>query len=417
MPSNWSIPFFPKKQPKHMPANENVKGLCFLSDEKGQILKVFQDDLDAKSRFKKGQLFGAQLDQGSLGKALDFLLEIKSNGCTFDWKFSLTAAGRKKSLTCGGIQAEQGLLIFGAWDRSRSLKVYEQAVTKGYVNLRKDKMQTPHTWTPSEKGSDMPGLYFDEMTRLNNELAQLQRELAKKNVELEKLNKLKSQFLGMAAHDIRNALWVIQLSSRVLLQECGHLLDEEQLDSLNMIFSSSKSVQKIIDKFLNVVNITEGRIELNPQNLDVMLLVSHCVKLNKSLAEKNGISFLITPKDKEIPAWVDPTAMEQVLNNLLSNAIKYSPKNGQIRISAKDRKDDILLSVKDQGPGIPPENQKSIFEPFVRDGKKRIKHQKSFGLGLAIVKKIVEAHKGRVWFDSKKSEGTVFFVSLPKVQR
>jgi signal transduction histidine kinase len=101
----------------------------------------------------------------------------------------------------------------------------------------------------------------------------------------------------------------------------------------------------------------------------------------------------------------------------LSNAIKYSPKNGQIRISAKDRKDDILLSVKDQGPGIPPENQKSIFEPFVRDGKKRIKHQKSFGLGLAIVKKIVEAHKGRVWFDSKKSEGTVFFVSLPKVQR
>jgi signal transduction histidine kinase len=292
--------------------------------------------------------------------------------------------------------------------------VYQKAIENGYFHRK-------YTTDPASAGlkrdeslSDWESRYFDEMTRLNNELTNLQRDYAKKNLELEKLNKLKNQFLGMAAHDIRNSLWVIQLSSRLLIQETDHLLNEEQLDALDTIFKSSKSVQKVVDKFLSLVNITEGKIELNYQHLDIMLLISHCTKLNKALAEKRKVTFAVSPTNREIEAWIDPSAMEQVLNNLLSNAIKYSPKGSVVQIHVKVEKDDIQLSVKNKGEGIPPEKQKNIFKPFVRDSQQRLKDQKSFGLGLAIVKKIVEAHNGRVWIKSRKNQGATFFISLPK---
>jgi signal transduction histidine kinase len=254
---------------------------------------------------------------------------------------------------------------------------------------------------------------YDELSRLNNELANLQRELAKKNAELEHLSALKDQFLGMAAHDLRTPLSIILGYSSFLEEDLSGDLAEEQAEFLSVIRSSSRFMLHLVNSLLDVATIESGKLELELQPTDLAALVARTVSLNATLAEGKRIR-LACECDERLPQMaLDGPKMEQVLNNLLSNAIKFSYPDGTVVVRLVRQGDYAVLSVADHGRGIPEEQLDELFQWFARTRVKGTAGEKGTGLGLAIAQKIVEGHMGDIWVESTLGQGSRFYVSLP----
>ncbi|MEJ5200105.1 MAG: ATP-binding protein, partial [Anaerolineae bacterium] len=154
-------------------------------------------------------------------------------------------------------------------------------------------------------------------------------------------------------------------------------------------------------------------LELNLDAVDLPELVRRSIALNQVLAERKRITITLRVAD-EIPIlFIDPSKIRQVLDNLLSNAIKYSQENTAVLVTLKRCDREVLLTVTDQGQGIPPEEMHKLFQWLSKTSVKSTAGEKSSGLGLAIARRIVEGHKGRLWAESEVGKGTTFYVALP----
>ncbi len=247
----------------------------------------------------------------------------------------------------------------------------------------------------------------------NNELSNLSRELQKTNAELVKLNELKNQFLGMAAHDLRNPIGVILTYSDFLLEEAGDVLKEEHAQFLAIIRKSSEFMLSLLNDLLDVAKIESGRLDLDLEPADLVALIRNNVTLNQSLADKKSIR-IIFRNDMPLPTiLMDRTKIEQVLNNLISNAIKFSPLGTTVEVNILKSANHLTVSVRDDGQGIPESERKKLFQPFSRTSVKSTGGEKSTGLGLAIVRKIVMGHGGKIGVDSEVGRGSTFYFTLP----
>lgn len=250
----------------------------------------------------------------------------------------------------------------------------------------------------------------------NSELSNMARELQKSNAELRKLHEIKNQFLGMAAHDLRNPIGAIMGYSDFLLEEAV-CLTPEQTDFLHIIKSSSSYMLALLDDLLDIAKIEAGRLDLNIVETDFLDLMKHSVKLNTVMAEKKGIRLSLKTHES-IPALaIDPLKVEQVLNNLISNAVKYSSSGTEVAIHVFMVDGHVIVEVRDQGQGIPKDKLHKIFQPFNRVSSQGTAGERSTGLGLAIVQKIVLGHQGRIWVESREKEGSTFYFSLPSTRR
>ncbi|WP_437535158.1 ATP-binding protein [Sorangium sp. So ce726] len=268
--------------------------------------------------------------------------------------------------------------------------------------------------------------YADTLEESNRQLVQMHEELAAKNAELVRLNEEKNRFVGMAAHDLRNPLGVILGYSDFMLMthrrgEPSSLLKEGGVEIVNMIRSSSKFMLSLINDLLDVSMIELGKLNLDRKSTDIVQLVESNVALNLVLAGQKSMK-LVVESDEGVPrVEVDVHKLEQVLNNLISNAIHYSPQGTTIRVRVEGGRGaegaggeaELLLSVKDEGPGIAAEDLGKLFRPFGRARTVSTGGERSTGLGLAIAQRIVEGHGGRIWVESVLSQGTTFFVALP----
>lgn len=251
------------------------------------------------------------------------------------------------------------------------------------------------------------------LTSLNNEFSNLNRELHKKNAELVKLNDLKNQFMGMAAHDLRNPIGAIQNLSDFLLDETGDKLSPEHMQFLSVIHSSSKFMLNLLDQLLDIARIEAGKLDLDIRPTDIIELINSSVYLNKILADKKKVDVLFHHYESFPDIELDAMKIEQVMHNLLSNAIKFSDPGSTVFVSAFLRNDHVIVSVRDEGPGIPEEDFEQLYKPFSKTSVKLPDGEKSTGLGLAIVHKIILGHLGKIWVESKVGEGSTFFFSLP----
>lgn len=247
----------------------------------------------------------------------------------------------------------------------------------------------------------------------NNELSNLGRELQKKNAELVKLNDLKNQFLGMAAHDLRNPIGVILSYSEFLLEEAGEALGEEHRQFLTTIRKSSDFMLSMLNDLLDITKIESGRLELELESVDLIDLIEKNVVLNRVLAAKKAILIAFQHDTDLPPTPVDRGKIDQVLNNLISNAVKFSPAGTTVTVHAFRSGDQVTVSVKDEGPGIPEAERQKLFQPFSRTSVQSTGGEKSTGLGLAIAKKIILGHRGKIWVESGIGTGSTFYVTLP----
>lgn len=228
--------------------------------------------------------------------------------------------------------------------------------------------------------------------------------------ELVRLNDLKNRFLGIAAHDLRNPLHAIKLSSDLLL---GGNLPEKKVKSIGeMINFATVRMMALVENLLDVSVIESGRLELQLKSASLDRLLKERTRLFGVVAERKHIA--IHSKLLHLPDFpFDSNRIAQVMDNLLSNAIKFSPAGSDIHVNLTQEGDHAVVSVTDEGPGIPLEEQNRLFVEFQRTCSQPTGGERSTGLGLAIVKKLVNVHGGDVWVKSGPGTGATFGFTLP----
>lgn len=235
------------------------------------------------------------------------------------------------------------------------------------------------------------------------------------NEELRRLNHLKSRFLAMAAHDLKNPMTTILL----LADQLGEGWEDAaaigpKRKQLGRIRESVQKMLGIIQALLDSAAAETGHFELNLQPLDLTTMVMDVADENRVYAESKQIHLRCEiPTMGPLIAQADPSRIRDVVDNLINNAIKFSPANRQIWVSLKGEGNKALFRVKDQGPGLTDEDKKLVFGLYQRLSAKPTGSEFSTGLGLSIVKQRVEMHGGRVWVESIPGEGATFCVELP----
>lgn len=388
-------------------------GVVFLCALDGTVLEVIRDDMGLNDRIHSGKSLSTIVERGSLGKSLNFIVEIKSRGAAFDWQLGVPILDHVEVLSFGGALWNERLLIVAAKTSDELEKLVNELAQMGNEQINSLRSVMKAHADLIKKQEQKESSLYDELGRLNNELANLQRELTKKNIELEKLNEEKNRFLGIAAHDLRNPLNAIQMYSEFLSDEASEVLTPEQLEFVSIIHSSSQFMLRLVNDLLDVAKIESGKLELNLARTDLIDLIRHNVTLNNTMASKKNIS-IDFHYDQDIPVvLVDTAKIEQVLNNLIVNAIKFSNPGSVINVKVARSGKEAVISVKDQGQGIPDGEIDKLFKPFQRTSVRSTGGEDSTGLGLAIVRKIVMGHQGRVWVESEVGKGSTFYVALP----
>ncbi len=252
-----------------------------------------------------------------------------------------------------------------------------------------------------------------KLRQSNDKLQLMAREMEEKNRELEQAIETQNRFIGMAAHDMRNPLSVTLGYSQLLLDGVMGPLEGSQNKFVGSIQKATESLLQLVNELLEISEIESGNLQLELMDTDLPALVRNAVEMNGFLARNKGIK-IIDDLDPLPPMQVDPGKIDQVLNNLLSNAAKFSHPNTEIRVELRRREDGgAVLSVVDQGQGIPKHEQENLFLPFQRTSVRGTAGEKSTGLGLAIVKRIVEGHGATISVDSEPGQGSRFTVSFP----
>ncbi len=229
--------------------------------------------------------------------------------------------------------------------------------------------------------------------------------------KLVELNELKNKFLGMAAHDLRNPLASIGGFCEILLED-ENSLTEDQKEMLTIIHSASENMLSLVNDLLDVSIIESGKLKLERERGSLKKVLEDRIRLNKIVAQKKNIQ-LHSSITGITDILFDKNRTAQVIDNLISNAIKFSPLDSNIYIYLEKVGKMAKISVKDEGPGISPEDQSKLFGDFQKLSARPTGGEKSTGLGLAIVKKIVEAHQGTVEVQSQLGSGSTFSFTIP----
>jgi signal transduction histidine kinase len=237
-------------------------------------------------------------------------------------------------------------------------------------------------------------------------------ETAARAAALEELNRLKSEFISIASHELRTPMTAIMGFSEILLEDTP--ADHPNRESLNIIHEEAVQLAALVDNLLNVSRIENGRITLDPTAIDLLdTVLPPLVHALGSSAPTHSIVMDIAPDARWVDA--DPSKLNQILTNLVGNAIKYSPKGGRIDIAARRLADSDLveIAVSDQGIGIPAEYFDQLFDRFYRVDSSETRSIGGTGLGLYISRHLVELHGGALTVESEVGKGSTFRFTLP----
>lgn len=261
-------------------------------------------------------------------------------------------------------------------------------------------------WRSAPQGELVYSAARDVTERINLEQALL------KSIEKEKeLSEMKSRFVSIASHEFRTPLASILLSAENLLAYWKKMDEARILAKLQNIRDQVNHLGSIVSNVMQVSKIQEGKVKIETMRIDLVILCNQVISdFNDYKSLKRKIHFECDAK--QISLQLDGRLMLQVLQNLISNAIKYSQPDPVVTVKLSDHPAEVVLEVCDNGIGIPPEDQKHLFEPFFR--AKNVGIIEGNGLGLNIVRESVQLHGGQITFVSEPGNGTVFTIRLPK---
>ncbi|MCS7281773.1 MAG: GAF domain-containing sensor histidine kinase [Anaerolineae bacterium] len=229
---------------------------------------------------------------------------------------------------------------------------------------------------------------------------------------LHRLNQLKSQVIRMASHDLRNPLQLASGFFQILLEDLGPL-KEEQADLARRVLHHLKAMEQLIDDLLELERVETVEYRMEPVDLGHIAL--QAVGEHRWRAESKGLRLWCEIAPKLPPVLGDRRLLVQAISNLLDNAVKYTPQGGEIFLRVWAQGNEVLLTVKDTGIGIPPEAIPHVFKQFYRARQPGTEEIAGTGLGLSLVQSVIQEHRGRVWVESEgvPGKGSLFGISLP----
>jgi PAS domain S-box-containing protein len=226
-----------------------------------------------------------------------------------------------------------------------------------------------------------------------------------------KVEDLKDSFIGMVSHELHTPLTVINGCLSTVLTEWERLPSGEVQQLLRDAVLESEYLSHLIENLLELSRFQAQQLTLYTEPTDVKILVKDTFTKVKRQAPSHQFITFIPDGLQLINA--DPLRIERILYNLLENAAKYSPPGSQIKVSVRAEPECLVIGVNDQGAGLSPSEQARIFSPFQRLEKSRPDRARGAGLGLMVCSRLVEAHSGKIWVESKKGKGSTFYFSLP----
>jgi len=251
-----------------------------------------------------------------------------------------------------------------------------------------------------------------EKGRLVSELAAQKEQIEQQYQEVRRLMDLQNTFMGMAAHDLRSPIASIQSVAELLLTPEIVLESAEQNEFIDDIRQQTQHMLLLLNDLLDVTRIEAGKLELDQIYREMEYLLADAVRRNARLAAPKGTTVqLLDVSPGQV--LVDPMRIRQVLDNLISNEVKYAPPGSLVLVSAQAGEHCWRVEVKDEGPGIKPQDRERLFQDFARLSAKPTGGEKSTGLGLSISRRVVEAHGGIIGVDSEPGQGAAFWFTLP----
>jgi len=254
----------------------------------------------------------------------------------------------------------------------------------------------------------------ENLKKANENINKQKFEIEKVNRELVDLNEEKNHLIEIVAHDLRNPL-TSSLSISNNLKMSSDYLNDDDKDSVNFLVASLERMNNMISKILDIRMIEQKKVNLNCEKMDFGQVLQDVYNNFESSALQKNISLHL--KNQHLYGIADRNYLTQVFENLLSNAIKFSPKNKNVWVSLEESNGEILVTFKDEGPGLREDDIKKLFRQFQRLSAQPTAGEKSTGLGLSIVKKYVDIMGGRVWCESEFGKGANFIVTFQKTEK
>lgn len=256
---------------------------------------------------------------------------------------------------------------------------------------------------------------FQMNNRVLGEAKEAEHKLEAEKTALEKLNQLKTEFLGNVSHELKTPLTVMSGYAQTTKQLVGQsdMLDTSEVSRrMTLISSEAERLSLMVGQILDVTRMEEGRMVMEPVRCYVDEIIHAAIETHYPILNKNQNRLDICIESGLPTVHADPVRISQVVINLISNAVRFTT-DGVLTISARKENDKILISVADTGIGIAEERLSHIFERYSIKQKSSGGQDTGTGLGLYICKHIVEQHGGKIWVESEKGHGTAVFFTMP----
>lgn len=234
----------------------------------------------------------------------------------------------------------------------------------------------------------------------------------KQKVAIEQqISDLKMKFFTNISHEIRTPLTLISGSVKEILRR--GVKDKPLDEALHVVDNNSDRLLRLVNQILDIRKIENGRMKLSLRRIDTGQFIGTLMMNFRNLANERDISLNLEQPKEKVYVWADRDKLDKVMFNLLSNAFRFTPKGKSITVNITPKAEGVVIKVKDEGSGIAPERQKSIFGIFNSDNEGSVVNQPHTGIGLALTKDLVELHKGRIHVESSLGKGSTFIVELP----
>jgi len=270
-----------------------------------------------------------------------------------------------------------------------------------------------------EEQSEELKAHAEELSKTNELLTEKQQliekqksALVKKNNQLSQLNATKDKYFSIIAHDLRNSFHVVLGFAELLLANNSKLPEEKSKRYLQLIYSTSKNGNYLLENLLQWSRSQTGRMHFEPISFNLLEIVDNTLKLFESDIQRKNIKINILI-DRSLEIYADENMIQTILRNLLSNAIKFTYDRGSISLRASKRDKDVEIAVEDTGIGISVENQKLLFNIETNISTQGTSHEHGTGLGLILCWEFIEKHHGKLWVESDLGKGAKFKFTLP----
>ena len=227
--------------------------------------------------------------------------------------------------------------------------------------------------------------------------------------ERKEMEQMKDEMISAVSHEMRTPLTAMMGYTEFMLD--NEVPTDQQKEYLQIILRETERLNELIGNFLDLQRLRSRGQTFTCQPLPLQPLLEETAALFAGVSQRHHITLDCPPDLPQVCG--NEKHLRQVFNNLVSNAVKYSPKGGEVRLAARREKDSVVVTVRDEGIGIPPQALERIFERFYRVDNTARREFGGTGLGLSLVREIVTAHGGKVWVESTLGKGSTFFVSLP----